>query len=415
MGRLTDVKARNLIPGSKPLQHGGVSGLRLEPGASPGIGKWIMRFVSPQSGKRRDMGLGRYPDVGLADAAQLAMDARKAIAAGEDPIEQRALARKQRDNEVATLTFQQAAQRVHDVSKSGWKNGKHVDQWINSLRDYVFPQIGSKKVASIVPADFADALKPIWLSKPETASRVKQRCHMVMKWCWAQGMVQGNPLDVVDHLLPRQPSKRERVRHQPAMPWRQIPAFVSSAIRTGQSNVTRALLEFVILTAARSGEARAMRWDEVDLDTCTWTVPAERMKAKVEHRVPLSAAAMAILESRRGARASSPLVFPAPRGGILSDMVLTKFLRDREAPSDVVGRVATAHGFRSSFRDWASENGFPRDLAEKALAHTITNRTEAAYHRTDLLEQRRPMMEAWASLVCGTAHRSNILPLKQSA
>lgn len=136
MCRLTDVKARNLIPGIKPLQHGEVSGLRLELGASPGISKWILRFVSPHSGKRRDMGLGRYPDVGLADAAQLALDARKVIASGEDPLEQRALARKQRDNEVATLTFQQAAQRVHVVSKSSWKNGRHVDHWINSLRSY---------------------------------------------------------------------------------------------------------------------------------------------------------------------------------------------------------------------------------------------------------------------------------------
>ena len=263
----------------------------------------------------------------------------------------------------------------------------------------------------LAPADFADVLRPIWLTKPETATRVRQRCHMVMKWCWAHGLVQGNPVDVVDHLLPRQPGKRERVQHQPAMPWRQVPDFVASDLQDKPVNVTRALLRFVILTAARSGEAREMRWDEVDLSEAVWTVPASRMKAKAEHRVPLSAVAVRILNDQRAAYPDAELVFPAPRGGVLSDMVLTKFLRDHQAQSDVKGRVATAHGFRSSFRDWASEAGYARDLAEKALAHTIANNVEAAYHRTDLLEQRRPMMEAWGRHVCGQVTPGNVVPL----
>ena len=412
MAKLTDMKARNLMPGEKPVQHGGVPGLRLEPSAARGTGKWILRFVSPQTGKRRDMGLGSYPAVGLAAAADAALEARRDIRAGRDPIEARNEQRASAVAAAAAMSFEEAARQVHEDSKAGWKNTKHADQWINTLRDYAFPTLGTKKVAALGPADFAEVLKPIWLAKAETASRVKQRCHMVMKWCWAHGYVNGNPLDVVEHLLPRQPGKRERVQHQPAMEWRAVPRFVSASMRAGKANVTRELLEFVILTAARSGEAREMTWDEVDMDALVWTIPASRMKAKVEHRVPIGLRAAAILASRRGTTPKSALVFPAPRGGTLSDMALTKFLRDQNASSDVKGRPATAHGFRSSFRDWASEAGFARDLAEKALAHTIANKTEAAYHRTDLLEQRRPMMEAWAAHVCGRELGPNVVVMR---
>ena len=181
------------------------------------------------------------------------------------------------------------------------------------------------------------------------------------------------------------------------MPWRQVSEFYSAKLAGGQKS-THGLMTFVILTAARSGEARAATWDEIDLDAAVWTVPADRMKAGVEHRVPLSSPAVALLREVLQ-RKRNDLVFPAPQGGVLTDMALTKFLRYHKVPSDTAGRTATAHGFRSSFRDWASENGYPRDLAERALAHTIKNQAEAAYHRTDLLDQRRPMMEAWGKLV----------------
>ena len=229
------------------------------------------------------------------------------------------------------------------------------------------PRSGKRKVDELVAADFAEVLRPIWREKPETASRAKQRCHMVMKWCWAQGLGNGNPVDMVNHLLPQQPGKRERTTHQPSMPWRDISAFVERSLRAGPPNVSRALLEFVILTAARSGEARAMTWAEVDLGAKVWTVPANRMKAKVTHRVPLSQRAFEILSAQRARHPEIDLVFPSVRGLVLSDMVLTKFLRDHKAQSGEPGRVATAHGFRSSFRDWASENGYPRDLAERPL------------------------------------------------
>ena len=409
---LTDVKAKKIAPRHKPIADGTVRGLRLEPGQVKGRGKWIFRFVSPVNGKRRDMGLGVYPEVSIADARAKGLAARQSIAAGKDPIDEHEAERAARVTAAKVMTFEKAARKVHDDRKPGWKNAKHADQWINTLRDYAFPIIGKKRVADLVVADFADVLRPIWLEKPETATRVKQRCRTVMKWCWAQGMVSANPVDVVDHLLPQQPGKRERTTHQPSMPWRNIPAFVERALTAGPSNVTRALLEFVVLTAARSGEARAMTWGEVDLDAKVWIVPAERMKAGVAHRVPLSRRAVEILGAQRALHQDSDLVFPAPRGGVLSDMVLTAFLRDQNARSGDAGRIATAHGFRSSFRDWASENGYARDLAERALAHTISNQAEAAYHRTDLIDQRRPMMEAWAQHVGGGVASPKVVPMR---
>ncbi len=400
---ITDLKARKIAPDSKPIADGTVPGLRLEPGSLRGHGKWTLRFVSPETGKRRDMGLGAYPEVGLAAARARAAEARQDIAGGRDPISRREALRTAAAASTEALTFERAALQVHQDRRDGWKNAKHADQWVNTLRDYVFPTIGAQPVSTLSVANFADVLRPIWLKKPETASRVKQRCHAVMKWCMARGLVQGNPVDVVNHLLPQQPGKRERTKHQPSMPWRDIPAFVQHRLRGGATNVTRALLEFVILTAARSGEARAATWDEFDLETMVWIVPAARMKAKVTHRVPLSARAIEILQAQRERFPDAALAFPAPRGGVLSDMVLTKFLRDYHATSSDKGRVATAHGFRSSFRDWASENGYSRDLADRAIAHTINNQAEAAYHRTDLLDQRRDMMERWADHICSGA------------
>lgn len=412
MAQITDLKARNMLPGGSPIQHAAVPGLRLEPGRAKGQGKWILRFVSPVTGKRRDMGLGRYPDVGVSAARVRGLTARDLIAAGKDPIDERTAKRAEIRSRARALTFEDAARKVHGELKPAWRNDKHADQWINTLRDYAFPKIGARKVADLVPGDFAEVLRPIWLSKAETAGRVKQRCETVMRWCWAHGLVAANPVAVVDHLLPQQPNKRERVRHQPAMAWRDVPGFVSETLRTGKSNATRPLLEFVILTAARSGEARSMRWSEVDMESRIWTVPGDRMKAKVAHRVPLSDRAIEILQQQRELHPKADLVFPAPRGGALSDMALTKFLRDQKASSSDKDRFATAHGFRSSFRDWASESGYARDLAERALAHTISSQAEAAYHRTDLLEQRRAMMTDWAQHVGGTRPTTTVVPIR---
>ena len=410
--QITDLKARKMVPGSKPMSDGVVPGLRLQPGTATGRGKWIFRFVSPMSSKRRDMGLGTYPEVTIAEARTRGLAARQLIRNGNDPIEERVREISALKAATIVMSFEHAARQVHAEQKPGWKNPKHIDQWINTLRDYVFPSIGGRRVADLTPADFAEVLRPIWLKKAETASRVKQRCHTVMKWCWAHGLVTANPVDVVDHLLPAQPGKRARVQHQPSMPWPAVPAFVNDFLRDGPRNVTRSLLEFVILTAVRSGEARHMRWEEIDLEAKVWTIPAIRMKAKVVHRVLLSKRAVHILKDQRQKHPDSDLVFPAPRGGVLSDMALTVYLRDQKAPSSEPGRIATAHGFRSSFRDWASEHGYSSDLAERALAHTIPNQAEAAYHRTDLLKQRQAMMEAWSHHVEGIKSPENVVSLR---
>lgn len=414
MTKITDIMLRNSAPGGARICDSMVTGLGFTPGTEKGRGKWNLIFVSPETRKRREFGLGTYPTVGVADARERALEARRLIALGKDPVEQKRLTTAAATAAASTLTFEQAARSYIDASQEGWRNAKHKAQWKSTLETYVFPKIGKIKVTDLQSNDFAGVLKPIWLKKPETASRIKQRCYKVMKWCRAQGLVANNPVDVLDDLLPKQPGKRERVKHHPSMPWRDIPAFMQKITRMAKPTSTVSLLEFVILTAARSGEARAMRWEEVDFNKSVWTVPAERMKAKVLHRVPLSTRALEILERQRAHHPESDLVFPALRGGELTDMALTKFLRDHKAPSGDIGRTATAHGFRSSFRDWCSEGGIARDLAERALAHTIKNQAEAAYHRTDLLEQRRPVMEDWATYVSGHAASDKVITLKNA-
>lgn len=398
---LSDARARKIKPDDKPLSAGVIPGLFLFPSAVSGQGKWILRFVSPVSGKRRDMGLGTYPTLGVSNARTAAFTAREQIRSGSDPIEVRRHAEAAARAESEIPTFQDAAVSVHGELRTGFRNPKHADQWINTLQTYVFPKIGPRLVSELKAADFAAALKPIWLTKPETASRVRQRCDVVMNWCAAREHLIASPLGVIDALLPRQPGKRERVEHHPAVPWRDMPAVAVKLFQmTAQTN-GRLALEFLILTACRSGEVREMVWQEINFEGRIWLIPAARMKAKVPHSVPLSPRALEILAFKASQQDRCPLVFPSTSQTPLSDATLTKILSDAGIASDIAGRTATAHGFRSTFRDWASENGYARDLAERALAHTIKSSTEAAYHRTDLLEARRPMMESWAAFVRG--------------
>ncbi|MEX9891723.1 tyrosine-type recombinase/integrase [Providencia rettgeri] len=392
MALLTNTKAKNIQPGDKPLPHGGITGLTLHPSSTKGRGKWVLRYMSPVTQKRRNAGLGSYPEITISEASNIASTMREQIIKGIDPLE----FKKSISEKPSIPSFEDAARKLHTELLPGWKNEKHGKQWITTLEQYVFPFIGSMTLDTIAPADIADTLRPIWLTRSETASRVKQRIHAVMQWAWAHSYCSANPVDVVAHLLPQQISVNARTEHQPAMPWKSLPLYIATYVSTDERyNVTRALLLFVILTASRSGEARAMRWGEIDFKQRIWTIPAERMKAGMQHRVPLSDQAMSLLHSLKGLH--DELVFPSPRKQVvLSDMVLTAFLRRTKAPSDNPNRVATAHGFRSTFRDWCSEHGYSRDLAERALAHTVKNKVEAAYHRTDLLDQRRPMMQAWA-------------------
>jgi len=397
---LTERQVRALKPYDSPVFDGRVTGLMLTPTKTGG--RWTLRYVSPTTHKRRDAGLGTFPEVTIPEARDKALAMRKIIDAGGDPINERKRALTAEIAAATEMNFEKAARAKYEALKPGWKNAKHAEQWIVTLETYVFPALGNKKLDAIMPSDCAEVLTPIWLTKEETARRVRQRMHTVMDWAVAQGHIKMNPVAVVGHLLPKQTWKEE---HFPAMPWRDIPAFIKRHAANRQSNdVTRAALLFLILTAARSGEVREATWREISPDFRMWTIPAERMKAKKQHRVPLSDQAISVLKALRAQNLDDTLIFPSRRkmGGAkatISDMTLTKFLRDVNAPSDT-DRIATAHGFRSSFRDWASENQYGRDLAERALAHTIKDETEAAYHRTDFFENRRPMMEAWGTFVC---------------
>lgn len=398
---LTDTKARKCKAGSKPITVGGVTGLRFEPSSQNGTGKFILRFVSPENGKRRDMGLGVYPNISIAQVRTTALNFRSLIADGIDPIEQRKRDAMLQSHMDKIPTFAQASEKVFADISPAFKNKKHAQQWIVTLRTYAFPIIGNLAVDQLKITHFADVLRPIWLSKAETASRLKQRCERVMLWCIAQGHVDNNPVSAVTALLPKQPKKRDRVSHFPAVPWRKMPSATMQLFSSNNLTCGKQALLFLILSAARSGEVRGATWDEINLDAKTWSIPADRTKTGKPHNVPLSKPAIAILKRRQPFSHEGPWIFSQSGRRPLSDMTLSKILREENISSDTAKRHATVHGFRSSFRDWASENGYARDLAERALAHTIKSETESAYHRTDLLEQRRGMMEEWAEFVVG--------------
>lgn len=402
MAKITNKQAKAIKPGDKDKATG-IPGLALKPTETKGRGKWNLRFVSPVTGKRRDMGLGTYPEVPVAEALKRGREVREMIAAGADPI-------LKRQKQATIPTFERAARSRYEQLKPGFRNAKHRQDWIRSLEMYAFPSIGAIKVGAMTPQHFANMLRPIWLEIPETARRIKQRCHSVMASCFAQGHTQGNPVDVVSMLLPKQGPTQN---HQPAIPWPEVPAFVAKHLTRDPVLGARAALLFLILTAARSGEVRGARWREIDLQAKLWTVPAERMKAHKAHRVALSGAAVDLLREQwpEGEPPADALVFPSLRGKMLSDMALTSLLRKSNTPSDTQGRIATAHGFRSSFRNWAADHGYQSDIAERALAHVIGNKVQAAYERTDRLDARVAMMEQWADHVTGSTG-TKVVPIR---
>lgn len=393
---LNDLQAQKLKPGDRPISDGTVAGLYLFVSTQEGTGKWIFRYKSPLTGKRREMGFGIFPSVPIEAARKKAWIARECLRRRTDPLE----FRKQNGPNSAQLgripTFEGAARHFHSQIASGFRSQKHSDQWLKSMEEYVFPIIGAQSLDTLTPVRFASCLRPIWLATPETARRVKQRCAAVIRWALAHQYVSADPISHVNALLPRQATRRERVRHFPALPWSKIPDFIATTLRSDDDDIHRMMLELVILTACRSGEIRKMRWDEVDLEEQTFTIPASRMKARVAHRVPLTPRVLVLLELQRDRTSlCQGLVFRSRAGTPVTDMALTKILRENRISSDTKGRFATAHGFRSSFRDWASENGHSNDLADRTLAHSLRSVVEAAYHRTDLLEQRRTLMLQW--------------------
>ncbi|AYF02647.1 DUF4102 domain-containing protein [Paracoccus yeei] len=340
---------------------------------------WVQRIVI--HGKRREIGMGSVTFVTLADARAAAYENRKLARAGGDPLQDR---RSEREIQ----TFEEAARAIYEMLEPTWKNKKHAAQFISTLETYVFPTMGRTKVSEVTSADVLDVLKPIWVEKAETASRVKQRISKVMKWGIAKGWRKDNPTIGITNALPRQTEPRQRRK---ALPYAEVPGFLS-ALHQSQAGVsTRLCLEFLILTCARSLEARGARWDEIDLEQKAWNVPADRMKMKRPHRVPLSRRALAILGEAEGLKEESGFIFPGTKAGkMLSDMTLSKLVKELGFPVDV-------HGFRTSFRTWAQERtSFPNDIAEHALAHIVGSNIERAYARSDLFEKRRQIMEAWA-------------------
>jgi integrase len=378
----------------EPGMHavGGAPGLHLVVGKS-GSRSWIARISV--NGKRRDVGLGSFPTIGLADAREHARKLRRQAAEGQDPVEtKRAAIAARAAQAAAALTFDEAAKSYIDSQASGWTSARQAQIWANSLSAYASPFIGKLAVGDIRTAHIVEILRPIWTTKTETATRVRERIERVISSADAlAGRERLNPArwaGALDQVFPR-PSKVATVKHHEAVDWREMPKFMVD-LRQRPGIAARAL-EFAILTAARSGEVRGMTWDEVDLDQRLWVIPAQRMKMKREHRVPLSAAAMMLLEALPGER--QRYVFPSPFKGVqLSDMTLAAVLRRMKL-------TAVPHGFRSSFRDWAAEaTNHPHAAAELALAHAVGNAVEAAYRRGDMLDKRRQLMEDW-SAYCG--------------
>ena len=385
VGRLT-------VPGHHAV--GGVDGLYLYINAA-GARSWVLRTMV--GGKRRHMGLGGFPDVPLAKAREKARSAREEIAQGIDPIAQRmATASLLRAQQATEKTFEQAAQGYIEAHSDTWKNAKHRSQWTSTLETYAYPFMGKLLVRDVGQEHVLNALEPIWKTKNETASRLRGRIENVLDWATVRKYRTGeNPArwkGHLDMLLPAS-SKVQKVEHHRALPFESMPNFIIE-LRKRQGTAARAL-EFAILCAARSGEVRGASWTEIDLATGVWTVPPIRMKSGKEHRVPLSEAAIRILNSHSH-QEGNDLVFPAPRGGQLSDMTLTAVMRRMEVD-------AVPHGFRSTFRDWVGEcTNYPREVAEQALAHSLVSKVEAAYRRGDALEKRRQLMEDWAKF-CETS------------
>lgn len=411
---LTAAKVRTARPGR--FHDGDGLVLLVRKAAQPGAPErafWLFRYSS--GGRVREAGLGRArgPNaVTLAEARERVRRMRDKLRDGKDPIDakeaEKAAAKADAAKAAAgAITFAQVADLFIAAHEAGWRNPKHRQQWRNTLRDYVLPIVGELPVAAVDTGAVVRIIEPLWGEKTETASRVRGRIEAVLDYAAARGWRDRDTLNPatwrghLDKLLPKR-SKVRRVKHHDALPWRECSAFVERLRLRQHRSIADRALEFTILTACRSGEARGARWREIDLGHAVWTIPAERMKAGREHRVPLSDAALSVLREM-AAPGSEPdaLVFPGGRvGRPLTDVRLA------EAVVAAGGGGATTHGFRSTFADWCAETGKPADIREAALAHTLGNRVAEAYQRGDLLARRAALMQQWADfcgspMVCG--------------
>ncbi len=380
----------------EPGRYADGSGLYLVVDKS-GAKRWVLRTVA--LGRRRDIGLGSAKVVTLAEARERAAHYRKMAKDGGDPVAQK------RRERTKIPTFEAAARAVHAEHKASWKNAKHADQWINTLEQYVFKSMGSRRVDEVDTPEVLKALSPIWLTKPVTARRVRQRIGTVLDWAKASGFRSGdNPVSGVIKGLPKQLEAQE---HHSALPYAEVPAFVNSLKQGGTNEATKLAFELLVLTALRTSEVLGATWSEIDLEQKVWCIPATRMKAKREHRVPLSPRSVEILTALKHLAGPSAFVCPGRTPeNTLSNMVFLMTLRR-------MGVSITVHGFRSAFRDWAAERtNYAREVCEQALAHTLKDKTEAAYRRSDLFEKRRKLMNAWATFV--SRSDAKVIPLRAS-
>ena len=381
MGKLTVAKIKSL---SKLGLHSDGATLYLYV-APRGSKSWVQRLTI--DGKRRDIGLGGFPVVGLTEARDKAFENRKLARAGGDP-----LAEKRKN---LAPTFREAAERTFEANRPRWRNAKVEKNWMQQLERHAFRVLGKMRVNQVGREEVLRVLTPIWTEKPETARKIRQRIRAILAWSQAHGFIEHNVAgEAINGALPAQPAFKQHLR---ALPYGEVSYALATVEASRASMAAKLCLRFTVVTASRSGEARCATWDEINLEAKTWSVPASRMKAGAEHRVPISEAALAVLAQAHTLRDESSFIFPSPArpGHPLSDMALTKVLRD----TGLADR-ATVHGFRSSFRDWCAETGKPRELAEAALAH-IVGGVEGAYFRSDLFEQRRVLMQQWSDFLTG--------------
>ena len=350
-----------------------------------GTRSWVLRATI--GGKRCDLGLGRYPDISLSQARKRCMETRQAVAEGHNPLRERETRK--------TPTFRDATYAVLELNRPRWRSPKHASNWIQMMEKHAIPMLGGKAIDRIDKVDVLDVLAPIWTARPETARRIRQRLRAVFLWSMAHGYRMDNPAgEVVSGALPAQPAFKA---HFKALPYAEVSEALAVVESSTSGLAAKLCFRWLVLTAARSGEARAARWQDIDMSAATWTIPGEAMKSGKEHRVPLSDATEEVLRQARQLDDGSGLIFPSPAhpGRMLSDMTLTKTLRTTGLASR-----ATCHGFRASFRTWALEQtDAPWSVAEASLAHVVGNPVEAAYARGDQFDKRRSLMQAWADYI----------------